>query len=147
VTCDEEKKYQLVNKACKAMKGYGYDENKYRLLPCEKKGCTECSEKYTECTKCDECSTWISNYMNGDTTKTSIFVISFVAISVDPTGTFFKCTKILQVLNKLFFINIKYEKNLHDFLYNTASMITYEPKDNKNRPQFVYNSYMYRGKH
>ena len=146
VTCDEEKKYQLVNKACKAMKGYGYDENKYRLLPCDKKGCTECSEKYTECTKCDDCSKGISNYMNGDTTKTTIFVISFVAISVDPTGTFFKCTKILQVVNKLFFINIKYEKNLHDFLYNTASMITYEPNDNKNRPQFVYNSYMYRGK-
>jgi hypothetical protein len=37
-------------------------------------------------------------------------------LALDPTGTFFRFTKILQIVNKLYFININYGKRLEAFL-------------------------------
>ena len=42
--------------------------------------------------------------------------ISLGLLALDPTGTFFRFTKILQIVNKLYFININYGKRLEAFL-------------------------------
>jgi hypothetical protein len=41
-------------------------------------------------------------------------------LALDPTGTFFRFTKILQIVNKLYFININYGKRLEAFLAKSA---------------------------
>ena len=41
-------------------------------------------------------------------------------LAADPTGTFFRFTKILQIVNKLYFININYGKRLEAFLAKSA---------------------------
>ena len=42
-------------------------------------------------------------------------------LALDPTGTFFRFTKILQIVNKLYFININYGKRLEAFLAKLAA--------------------------
>ena len=65
-------------------------------------------------------------------------------MAADPTGTFFRFTKILQIVNKLYFININYGKRLEAFLAKSAMITMYDP--NPNYPQYVYNVDNYRGK-
>ena len=66
--------------------------------------------------------------------------ITLALLALDPTGTFFRFTKILQIVNKLYFININYGKRLEAFLAKSA----YAIKDDK-RTQ-VYHSTSTRGK-
>ena len=68
----------------------------------------------------------------------------FVMLTADPTGTFFRFTKILQIVNRLYFININQGDRLEGFLANSASFEIYEPTPD--HPQQVYNSRHYRGK-
>jgi len=73
----------------------------------------------------------------------SIGVLSF-GLAADPTGTFFRFTKILQIVNKLYFININYGKRLEAFLFKIS--ISYYHDPTPNRPQMVYNALNQRGK-
>jgi len=41
-------------------------------------------------------------------------------LAADPTGTFFRFTKILQIVNKLYFINVNYGRRLEAFLAKSA---------------------------
>jgi hypothetical protein len=43
-------------------------------------------------------------------------------LAADPTGAFFRFTKILQIVNKLYFININYGKRLEAFLAKSATI-------------------------
>jgi hypothetical protein len=63
-------------------------------------------------------------------------------LAADPTGTFFRFTKILQIVNKLYFININYGKRLEAFLAKSAIVAKHDP----NHRQSVYNAWSYRGK-
>jgi hypothetical protein len=49
-------------------------------------------------------------------------------LAADPTGTFFRFTKILQIVNKLYFININYGKRLEAFLAKSAIAFARRPK-------------------
>ena len=66
-------------------------------------------------------------------------------LAADPTGTFFRFTKILQIVNKLYFININYGKRLEAFLGTSALKPQTQNKDSQ-RLANVYNSKNYRGK-
>jgi hypothetical protein len=59
-------------------------------------------------------------------------------LAADPTGTFFRFTKILQIVNKLYFININYGKRLEAFLAKSALPDKVIDKEQEN--QLVYNS-------
>ena len=48
--------------------------------------------------------------------STTGMAVSGALLALDPTGTFFRFTKILQIVNKLYFININYGKRLEAFL-------------------------------
>jgi hypothetical protein len=66
-------------------------------------------------------------------------------LAADPTGAFFRFTKILQIVNKLYFININYGKRLEAFLAMSASPqvdVNGDPK----RPEIVYKARSTRGK-
>jgi hypothetical protein len=63
-------------------------------------------------------------------------------IALDPTGTFFRFTKILQIVNKLYFININYGKRLEAFLW----WLHRTPPNNDSPTLHVYSSSRYRGK-
>ncbi|HYG84357.1 MAG TPA: hypothetical protein VD907_05795, partial [Verrucomicrobiae bacterium] len=63
-------------------------------------------------------------------------------LAADPTGTFFRFTKILQIVNKLYFININYGKRLEAFLAKSSIVHNDESK----AQQLAYNSMLYRGK-
>jgi hypothetical protein len=65
-------------------------------------------------------------------------------MAADPTGTFFRFTKILQIVNKLYFININYGKRLEAFLAKSAPEQKADPEPS--RPQRVYNRGTTRGK-
>jgi len=65
-------------------------------------------------------------------------------LALDPTGTFFRFTKILQIVNKLYFININYGKRLGALFMAISGFEVYDPDEN--RPQKVYNNLHYRGK-
>ena len=65
-------------------------------------------------------------------------------LAADPTGTFFRFTKILQIVNKLYFININYGKRLEAFLAKSAIQQYKEPTPAK--PQPVYKQASFRGK-
>jgi len=65
-------------------------------------------------------------------------------LALDPTGTFFRFTKILQILNKLYFININYGKRLELFLYSLARFTP--DTSSSTRPHWVYNIKHTRGK-
>jgi len=45
-------------------------------------------------------------------------------MAVDPTGVTFRCTKILQVVNKLYFINVNYGTKLDAFLAEQSGLLT-----------------------
>src|SRR3990167_9576396 len=55
--------------------------------------------------------------------------LSFMSagLALDPTGTFFRFTKILQIVNKLYFININYGKRLETFLAGPAVTMKPDP--------------------
>ena len=80
----------------------------------------------------------------GDTSSSLGFSLGFFFLSVDPTGTFFKVTKVMQYGNKLYYININHGEILDAFLLKTASIM--QDKMDTKRPQFVFNSNSYRGK-
>jgi len=63
-------------------------------------------------------------------------------IALDPTGTFFRFTKTLQILSKLYFININYGKRLSDFLW----WIHHTPEPDEARNIEVCDSRVTRGK-
>jgi len=63
-------------------------------------------------------------------------------IALDPTGTFFRFTKTLQILSKLYFININYGKKQSDFLW----LIHHTPEPKEAPHLDVYDSEVTRGK-
>jgi hypothetical protein len=63
-------------------------------------------------------------------------------LALDTTGTFFRFTKILQIVNKLYFININYGKRLEPFLAKSATIQSHQRVQN----EFVLNSKIFRGK-
>jgi hypothetical protein len=62
-------------------------------------------------------------------------------LALDPTGTWYRFTKILQIVNKLYFININYGKRLEAFLAKSAIAV----RDGKTR-EAVVNMDEYRGR-
>ena len=52
-------------------------------------------------------------------------------LALDSTGTFFRFTKILQIVNKLYFININYGKRLEAFLAKSATINDHEATKNE----------------
>ena len=70
----------------------------------------------------------MTNLVNGDSALSLSLMGGLLA--ADPTGTFFRFTKILQIVNKLYFININYGKRLEAFLAKSAESAI--KKDNKN---------------
>ena len=81
-----------------------------------------------------------------DTSDNIAFVALGTLMAADPTGTFFRFTKILQIVNKLYFININYGKRLEAFLAKSATFMKHDSSQDGNKPQHVYNSRKYRGK-
>jgi hypothetical protein len=65
-------------------------------------------------------------------------------LAIDPTGTFFRFTKILQIVNKLYFININYGKRLEAFLAKSA--IGNNARIETTKKQLAYNIRSTRGK-
>jgi len=79
-------------------------------------------------------------WAGGHTLGSQAAVSSLIAL--DPTGTFFRFTKILQIVNKLYFININYGKRLDVFLWGIHST-----PQNKDSPKTrEANARIYRGK-
>jgi hypothetical protein len=60
-----------------------------------------------------------TSWAGGHTVGGAAILTSLIAL--DPTGTFFRFTKILQIVNKLYFININYGKRLEAFLWQIKS--------------------------
>jgi len=58
---------------------------------------------------------YITYYPTAINTPTGLGIMGGL-LALDPTGTFFRFTKILQIVNKLYFININYGKRLEAFL-------------------------------
>ena len=55
--------------------------------------------------------------------------ITLAVIAMDPTGTFFRFTKMLQILGRLYHLNINFGKRLDAFLLKTASGEKANPDD------------------
>jgi hypothetical protein len=58
---------------------------------------------------------YITYYATSLSTLSGVMIMGGL-LALDPTGTFFRFTKILQIVNKLYFININYGKRLEAFL-------------------------------
>jgi hypothetical protein len=86
---------------------------------------------------------YITYYPTAINTPTGLGIMGGL-LALDPTGTFFRFTKILQIVNKLYFININYGKRLEAFLDQSVEY-KYEDPLVSNR-QLVYNSKYSRGK-
>jgi hypothetical protein len=84
----------------------------------------------------------MSTVSSGDSAASMSLMGTLMA--ADPTGTFFRFTKILQIVNKLYFININYGKRLEAFL--AKSIPVPEPEPDPRRPQSVFNRQASRGK-
>src|SRR5207237_2280615 len=84
----------------------------------------------------------MSSVSSGDSATSMSLMGTLMA--ADPTGTFFMFTKILQIVNKLYFININYGKRLEAFLAKSAPEGKVDPDPKK--PQRVYNLKNSRGK-
>jgi hypothetical protein len=80
----------------------------------------------------------------GSTDSPAGLAVVGALMAADPTGSFFRFTKILQIVNKLYFININYGKRLEAFLAKSSTKTDYEPEII--RPQAVFNRKETRGK-
>ena len=87
-----------------------------------------------------------STLMTGvsDSNHVGAFSLITLLTAIDPTGTVFRFTKTLQMMNKMYFINVNHGNSLDKFLLQTATIIKYDPSTH--RPQKVYNRRSYRGK-
>jgi hypothetical protein len=83
----------------------------------------------------------LSSVSSGDSAASMSLMGTLMA--ADPTGTFFRFTKILQIVNKLYFININYGKRLEAFLARSIGEVD-DPTPEK--PQKVFNRRTTRGK-
>jgi hypothetical protein len=90
--------------------------------------------------KMGEMTTWLTGWANPRSPQEATALIALIAL--DPTGTFFRFTKILQIVNKLYFININYGKRLEAFLW----WLHRTPPNNDSPTLHVYSSSRYRGK-
>jgi hypothetical protein len=90
--------------------------------------------------KMGEMTTWLTGWANPHSPQEATALIALIAL--DPTGTFFRFTKILQIVNKLYFININYGKRLEAFLW----WLHRTPPNNDSPTLHVYSSSRYRGK-
>src|SRR3990167_7268183 len=85
---------------------------------------------------------WIGTYGLSSIDQPTSTSLGFVWLGLDPTGTFFRFTKILQIVNKLYFININYGKRLEAFLAKCKISL----QNTYNMNELVYNSANFRGK-
>ena len=74
----------------------------------------------------------------------AVITVSIVLLLADTQGNFFRLTKVLQIVNKLAFINVDFGPKLESFLLKTAAITQYE--SDPSHPQQVFNSKRYRGK-
>jgi hypothetical protein len=80
----------------------------------------------------------------GSTDSPAGLAVVGALMAADPTGSFFRFTKILQIVNKLYFININYGKRLEAFLAKSATAGENNPELDKT--QAIFNSKTTRGK-
>lgn len=78
-----------------------------------------------------------------DTAKPSVFAVMLGLVLADPTGTVFKFSKFMQVVNKVYFVNLDYGRLLEAYLVRSATVVTHDSGD---RPQQVFNARCYRGR-
>lgn len=76
----------------------------------------------------DEQSTFTTLVSNANTDSTVGSAVVLSAMALDPTGTVFRFTKILQVINKLYYINVNFGANLEHFLIQTAATVQESPE-------------------
>jgi len=74
---------------------------------------------------------YITYYATSLSTLSGVMIMGGL-LALDPTGTFFRFTKILQIVNKLYFININYGKRLEAFLADSIRPYTPLPSHGQN---------------